>query len=57
MGDDLTELERRAGKSEKDDHPLDEPIPDDTSDTADHRVVQPGENEAGKVPSPEQGKS
>jgi hypothetical protein len=48
MEEDALELDRRAGKAEPDDHPLDEPNPTDTSDAADDRVAQPGEDRPGE---------
>ena len=56
MDEDLTELARRAGKAEKDDHPLDEPVPGDTSDAADDRVAQPGDPRP-EGDAPERGES
>ncbi len=42
MPDD--DLDRRAGKSPADDHPLDQPTAADPSDYGDPRVAQPGED-------------
>jgi hypothetical protein len=54
MDDDALELDRRAGKAEKDDHhPLDDPMPADTSDTADDRVTEPGEDRPSEDSLPE----
>jgi hypothetical protein len=54
MDDDALELDRRAAKAEKDDHhPLDDPMPADTSDTADDRVAEPGEDRPSEDSLPE----
>jgi hypothetical protein len=55
--DDALELDRRAGKAEKDDHPLAEPIPADTSDASNDRVAQPGEDLPSEDALPERGRS
>ena len=41
---DETPLERRAGKSPEDEHPVQEGRSPDPSDHADPRVAQPGED-------------
>jgi hypothetical protein len=43
MEEEQLELERRAGKGTRDDHPLDEATATDPSDYADERVAQPGD--------------
>jgi hypothetical protein len=55
--DEALELDRRAGKAESDDHPLDEATPEDPSDYADERVAQSDESPTDEDAIPERGRS
>jgi hypothetical protein len=55
--DDALELDRRAGKAEPDDHPLDEGTPEDPSDYADERVAQSGDEPTDEDALPGRGRS